>query len=428
MDNLYSIFLKSDGVTTDTRSISPGTIFFALKGENFNGNEFAQSAIEKGAAFAVVDEEKYANNPKCILVEDTLKSLTQIAQTHRENLKCPVFAITGSNGKTTTKELVVAVLQSSFNVSFTKGNLNNHIGVPLTILSATNETEILVVEMGANHQGEIDYLCNIAQPHYGLITNVGKAHLEGFGSPEIVFQTKTELFRYIFKNGKGIIVNADDETLADAAKKHILLSYGLNNGHVRGQIIDNLPLLNAQWAVNNSVCNQKTKLFGSYNIYNVLAAVCAGKLFHVENEKIVKAIESYTPANNRSQFVETQNKNRIILDAYNANPSSMNAALDEFIVVDESNKIAVLGSMLELGKYSHDEHLIVLQKLSNAKLNKVMLVGEEFYNMRNQFPQFEFFQQSKHLSDFLEENPIENAYIIIKGSRRNALEQIVKQL
>jgi len=428
MTHLYEKYLDCSEVTTDSREVKKNGLFFALKGDTFNGNEFAAKALEAGASFAVVDEKQFATDPRCILVDDVLHALTELATYHRTKLKCPVIAVTGSNGKTTTKELLVRVLSSSYRVTCTKGNLNNHIGLPLTILSADASTEILVLEMGANHQGEIAHLCEIAQPHYGLITNVGKAHLEGFGSPEVVFQTKTELYKHIIKQGKGIIANADDKKLLEAASPAVMMTYGTENADVKGATEESLPFLKASWSYKGETFLQETQLFGSYNIYNVLAAVSIGLVFHVDPEKIVHAIASYHPENNRSQYLTTKKNNKIILDAYNANPSSMNPALDEFFRLEGSPKYVFLGEMRELGDYSAGEHLALLNKLKNAGIEFVFLVGNEFCQFETDFPHFRFFRKSEALVDFLSECEIINGLMIVKGSRANALEKIVNYL
>ncbi len=429
MKTLYDKFLKSSGVTTDSRNVEKNQMFFALKGELFDGNKFAQNALEKGASCAVIDDNRFMTDDRCVLVENVQETLVNLAKWHRQQLHCPVVAITGSNGKTTTKELVVKVLQSKHIVTYTKGNLNNHIGLPLTILTANKNTQILIVEMGANHQGEIDFLSNIAKPHYALITNIGKAHLEGFGSPESVFKTKTELYNYVIDNGTGIIVNADDVKLVKAAGNKICITYGTNSGNIQSEIISNVPFLNFRWSYNGSDYEQQTQLFGAYNIYNALAAVAAGIHFQVQPDDIVQAIAEYQPQNNRSQFVLTHNNNSVILDAYNANPSSMNLALEEFFLMEGKPKYAIIGEMKELGKFGKEEHLAVLEKLRNAHLEAVMLVGNEFKCFEEQFSGFIFFNNSNDLYEHLKlKQDLHDSYIIIKGSRANALEKIIDLL
>jgi len=428
MKRLYELFKKSAGVTTDSRAITPGVIFFALKGDRFNGNEFAAQALNEGAAYSIIDEEQYAVDDRCIFVENVLQTLSELAAMHRKELNCPVFAITGTNGKTTTKELIVQVLSTKIKLAYTKGNLNNHIGLPLTILSADQDTELMILEMGANHLGEIDHLCKIAQPDYGLITNTGKAHLEGFGSPDAIFQAKTELYQHIQKFGKGLIVNADDQKLMNAANPNILLTYGTENADVRGSIMSQIPCVSLQWKWRNASENQPTHLFGSYNVYNVLAAVACGIFFHLEPKIISKAIAEYIPKNNRSQFMETPAGNKVVLDAYNANPTSMNMVLDEFLAMPGTPKYVFLGSMLELGKYSDDEHIAILKKLSENHVEYVALVGNEFLKFQTLFPDFNYYANSEILNSFLIPKRITGAHIIIKGSRANALEKIIDSL
>lgn len=428
MHDLYKAFCESSGVTTDSRSANKGMMFFALKGDRFNGNEFALQALNQGASYAVVDEPKYATDERFIVVENVLQTLSELATYHRRKIKCPVLAITGSNGKTTTKELIVQVLSRKFKLTSTKGNLNNHIGLPLTILSADLQTEMMILEMGANHPGEIDYLCKIAQPDFGIITNVGKAHLEGFGSPEAVFQTKTELYRWIMQHGKGLIVNADDIGLFKAAGDQILFSYGIRKGMITGTIANEMPTLSINWTYRGKRYDQPTQLFGSYNIYNVLAAVACGLCFETEPDVICSAVSGYMPQNNRSQYIETRSSNKVILDAYNANPTSMNLALDDFFAIQGTPKYLFLGSMLELGEYSDDEHLAILKKLADNQPEYVALVGNEFVKFQTLFPDFNYYASSDVLNSVLSEKKITGAYIIIKGSRGNALEKIMINL
>lgn len=425
MEELYQVFISSSGVTTDSRNISENTLFFALRGEHFDGNCFAREAIFKGAICAVVDDPELKGEPGCFFVENSLLALAELASIHRKHLKCPILAITGTNGKTTTKELIVSVLSSAFKVASTKGNLNNHIGVPLTILSAPLNTEILIVEMGASRLGDIQYLCDITSPDYGLITNVGKAHLEGFGSPEIIFRTKTELFNYIKSKGRGIIVNADDESLVSTSAGKTIMTYGLKNGSVIGKVTAHVPCLAMEWIYENKIYNQTTNLFGAYNAYNVLAAVTTGLFFKIDPDKISEAIASYMPRNNRSQFVVTDRNNRIVLDAYNANPSSMNLALDEFLLMEGRPKCVILGAMKELGDYCENEHLSLLKRIDKHQFHSVLFVGNEYIRFKNQFPSFLYFENTKELADYLNAEKISDTYIIIKGSRANELEKVL---
>jgi UDP-N-acetylmuramoyl-tripeptide--D-alanyl-D-alanine ligase len=425
MNELYQHFLKSSGITTDSRNVQQNSIFFALKGEHFNGNLFAADALAQGAKLAVVDDPELRDKTGCLFTEDAYLTLVELAKFHRKQLKCPVIAITGTNGKTTTKELTVSVLSTKYNVAYTKGNLNNHIGVPLTILSANQETEILVVEMGANHQGDIRFLCGIAAPDYGLITNIGKAHLEGFGSTETIFLTKTELFESVRQNGKGIFLNADDERLTQAAAEKTVSSFGIQNGKITGKVTENVPFLQMVWTCDDRTYQQPTNLFGAYNAGNILASVAAGIYFDIQPEQIISSIASYIPQNNRSQFIITPKNNNIVLDAYNANPSSMKLALEEFSILPGTPKIAILGEMMELGRYRQEEHLSLLNLMKMHQFDKVYLVGAGFRQFEKQFPEFYFFESTSTLFEHLtSEKPVNDAYIIIKGSRANALEKL----
>lgn len=427
---LYEIFLKSNGVTTDSRNVEKGQIFFALRGLHFNGNNFAAEALQKGASYAIVDDPacKHDDN-RYFLVNNTLETLQHLAAYHRKHLHATVIAITGSNGKTTTKELVYRVLSEKYKTSATAGNLNNHIGVPLTILKTSIDTEFLVLELGASLPGEIKLLCDIAQPDYGIITNAGKDHLEGFGSVEKVFETLVSLYKYIHKNGKGIIVNADDIKLYEAALASIVMDYGMHTGKVKGFIESSFPFLECSITHKNVELKLKTNLYGSYNIYNVLAAAAVGIFFDIPKEYIAHAIQSYIPQNNRSQFVETAQGNKIVLDAYNANPSSMIASLSDFCKYAPLPKNILLGSMLELGKYSDEEHLNILKFLSEQQSTElVCLVGLEFMQFHTLFPEFHFFIDIQQLLQFLKEKNIRNRYVFVKGSRGITMEKVLTVL
>ncbi|HQF10890.1 MAG TPA: UDP-N-acetylmuramoyl-tripeptide--D-alanyl-D-alanine ligase, partial [Paludibacteraceae bacterium] len=337
---LYDIFLQHPIITTDSRNCPENSLFFALKGENFDANAFALSALEKGCAFAVVDEKEYAVDNRFILVDDVLKTLQQLAHFHRQQMDIPVLGITGTNGKTTTKELITAVLREKFNILSTQGNLNNHIGVPLTLLQLKPEHQLAVIEMGANHPGEIDQLCQIAAPNYGLITNVGKAHLEGFGSFEGVMRTKGELYDYVFRHGKKIFIDKNNNFLREMAfsagfsTSERIIEYGLNIPNkepaaISGEILENSVFLKMNCRTPDGTFVVETRLIGAYNAENILAAIAVGSFFGVENNAIQRGIENYIPQNNRSQLTITQ-KNKLIVDAYNANPSSMSAAIKNF--------------------------------------------------------------------------------------------------
>ncbi len=423
-EQLYQLFEQHPKVSTDTRNIIPGSIFFALKGASFNGNLFAVEALKKGAVYAVVDEVPAEKDERIIPVDNSLVCLQQLAAFHRKKLGIPVLAITGTNGKTTTKELVATVLSAQYNLCFTQGNLNNHIGVPLTLLRMDVSTEMAVIEMGANHPGEIDALCRIATPDFGLITNVGKAHLEGFGSFEGVVQTKTELYRFLkSKNGK-CFVNADDPILREQAGILEHIRYGQSeNNFLRGELVPADYYMVAKALFPKGWLYLKSKLIGSYNFDNILAAACIGHYFKVDPLLIQKAIENYSPSNNRSQLMETGN-NEIIMDAYNANPTSMMAALQNFIMINHSEKALILGDMLELGQESEPEHQKIVDFVLENDFNQVFLVGTNFRKTTDG-PKLKRFDKVELLTDFLIKHPLINKLILIKGSRGISLEKIL---
>ncbi len=425
--NLYAIFREHPTVTTDSRNIPANSIFFALKGDNFNGNAFAHEAISKGAAYAVIDEPEFATNDKMILVKDVLLSLQQLAQHHRNQLGLPILAITGTNGKTTTKELITAVLSKKFKVNSTKGNLNNHIGVPLTLLSMSTETEFGVVEMGANHPGEIKILCDIANPDFGLITNIGKAHLEGFGSFEGVIKTKSEMYDFLRDNGGKCFVNADNSLLTKQANHIEQISYGKSTDYfMAGELASTDNYLVVKALFPKGWLYLKSKLIGDYNFENLLAAACIGKYFEVDPLLIQEAIAEYSPSNNRSQLIQKA-KNTIIMDAYNANPTSMMAALSNFAGIRHENKCVILGDMLELGTVSAEEHQKITDFIEEQKFSEVYLVGPQFKNTIDR-TQKKKFDQVELLSNYLKTQPIENKLILIKGSRGIHLEKILELL
>lgn len=430
IQELYRIYLKCSIVTTDSRQTPPGSVFFALKGEHFDGNQFAEKAIAQGCGYAVIDDEKYYKNEKHLLVKDCLQTLQQLAKYHREQLKIPFIAITGSNGKTTTKELLKCVLEKKYKVLATKGNLNNHIGVPLTLLTVTPEVDIAIIEMGANHIGEIAMLCEIAMPDYGLITNIGKAHLGEFGSFEGVIKAKTEMYRYI-KGRKGkIFINADNELLVSNASGLEKITYGSSPG-----VFCSCSLAGANPYLQVKFQDQmiSTQLIGKYNFENAAAAICMGKYFDVEDSKIKAAIESYIPSNNRSQAIQTK-KNKLILDAYNANPSSMKAAIENFAELKEENKWLLLGDMLELGTYEIQEHMEILELIASKNFQNVILVGERFAKavpgISKAGLRFYLFSNSDELITRLQSQSPVNApaSILIKGSRGMKLEKVVEFL
>ncbi|MBA4408561.1 MAG: UDP-N-acetylmuramoyl-tripeptide--D-alanyl-D-alanine ligase [Bacteroidota bacterium] len=425
--SLYTIFLAHPVITTDSRNIPVNSIFFALKGETFNGNAFAGEALVKGAAFAVIDEPEFASNDRFIVVDNVLLYLQQLARYHRDQLGLPVLAITGTNGKTTTKELVAAVLSQKFKVNFTQGNLNNHIGVPLTLLSMTKETEIGVVEMGANHQGEINALCQIANPDYGIITNIGKAHLEGFGSFEGVIRTKSELYHFLKAKKAKCFINADNPLLVEQAKGVDKVTYGNSTDYyLAGELASTDSYLVVKALFESGWLYLKSKLVGDYNMENILAAACVGKYFEVDPLKIQEALSAYNPSNNRSQLIRTD-KNTIIMDAYNANPTSMMAALENFTNIKNAQKCLILGDMLELGETSEAEHQKIVDYIEDQNFSDVFLVGPLFKCTKDRTEKKKF-EQVELLSNYLKTQPIENKFILIKGSRGIHLEKILDLL
>jgi len=427
-EQLYEYYLRYPVICTDSRAVSEGSIFFALKGDSFNGNTYAMGALNSGAMLAVVDEPGIATDERFFIVDDVLTALQELALMHRLHFKGPVIGITGTNGKTTTKELINSVLSTSFRTHATSGNLNNHIGVPLTILSADlSSTEILIVEMGANHPGEIAFLCNIARPDYGLITNVGKAHLEGFGSLEGVIKTKSELYDFLKANGGKAFVCSGQKVLLQKAAELDHLSYGNDvSDYCYGEMISSDPFLKVKWYAEGKEKWIQSNLVGAYNVDNVLAAVCIGKFFKVSAENVVSAIENYVPSNNRSQVLKTAS-NQLILDAYNANPSSMRVALENFALMNAFPKIVILGDMFELGTESRFEHDAILTLLKDFNFSEVLLIGPRFFEVAA-ISGFHCFLTTQEAYDWLFEHPIRNANILIKGSRGMKLETILPAL
>lgn len=424
--SLYEIYKQYPTVTTDTRKCPPNSIFFALKGANFNGNAYAELALESGCRYAVVDEEQYVTKPNIILVDDVLKTLQVLANYHRNKFRLPIIAITGTNGKTTTKELITSVLSQEYNVLATEGNLNNHIGVPLTLLRLTKEHEIAVIEMGANHVGEIKVLAELAEPTFGIITNVGHAHIEGFGSFENVMKAKGELYDYFRKADGKVFVDADNEYLMQMSKGLVALYYGLrsNDLFLSGKVMANNPYLEFEWQFMSNKHRVKTHLIGEYNLHNALAAALIGEYFGIRSSLICKAIEEYVPTNNRSQLKETEN-NMLIVDAYNANPTSMHAALENFSNMDVSRKALILGDMRELGHDTDMEHQKIVDYVAEHKFPLAFFVGENFSRTHTEYPKFRSLDE---LKAYLSENPLKNNYILIKGSRGEQLERCVDLL
>jgi UDP-N-acetylmuramoyl-tripeptide--D-alanyl-D-alanine ligase len=405
-------------VTTDSRAITPGCIFFAFKGEHFDGNAFAPQALEQGAALCVISDSQYAVDDRCIVVPDVLATLQELAREHRRHLTIPIVGITGTNGKTTTKELVHAVLAKRYRTSATKGNFNNHLGVPLTLLAIPADAELAIVEMGANHPGEIAFLCGIADPDCGLITNVGRAHLEGFGSFEGVVKTKTELYRHLRAKQGLVFVNADNERLMEEAKGMKTLTYG-RTADVRGTLVDCDPYLHFYFEQGDNVYNVHSHLLGAYNFDNAMAAVAVGLHFGVEPFDIKEAIEEYLPSNNRSQFKRTD-RNTLYLDCYNANPSSMAVAIESFGLLQADHKVATIGGMHELGADERKEHEQLVAELEAIHPEQCLLVGPEFDGIALP-PYMLRFDDTDALKAHLQANPISGATVLVKGSNTNRL-------
>ena len=420
---LYNYFKECGKVTTDTRNCPEGSMFIALKGETFNGNAFARQALEKGCRYAVVDEAEYADAPNIFLVDNCLETLQLLAREHRRALGTPIVGITGTNGKTTTKELIATVLQKRYKTLYTQGNLNNHIGVPLTLLGLTEEHEMAVVEMGANHPGEIRTLVHIAEPDCGLITNVGKAHLEGFGSFEGVVKTKSELYDYLrSKENAFIFLDKDNEVLCQASAGLEGIGYGLESEglYVKGKLHACAPFLAFEWEYEGVSHEVNTHLIGAYNVKNALAAIAVGCRFGVSAEAICEALNGYIPSNNRSQLTETAD-NHLIVDAYNANPTSMMAALENFRLMEVRNKVVVLGDMKELGEGSLDEHRKIVAFLGECGFERVVLVGAEFGKANVGFEHYPDVEAVKTL--FAENKPV-GKFVLIKGSNSMKLAQL----
>ncbi len=425
--NLYQLFRQNPFITTDSRNIPVNSIFFALKGDHFNGNSYAVEALSKGATYAVIDEPEFAINDRTILVDDVLTCLHELARHHRDQLKLQILAITGTNGKTTTKELIAAVLSKKYKISFTQGNLNNHIGVPLTILTMTPETEIGIVEMGANHPGEIKILCEIANPDFGIVTNMGKAHLEGFGSFEGVIKTKTELYDFLKINGGKCFINDDNPLLNKQAKDLEKITYGKSTQcFMPGELATTGYNLVVKTLFPKGWLYLKSKLIGDYNFENLLAAACVGKYFEVDPLLIQEALEEYTPANNRSQLIR-KGMNTIIMDAYNANPTSMMMALTNFVSIKNDQKCIILGDMLELGEVSNEEHQKIADFVESQNFADVFFVGPQFKKSITGKEKKKF-GDAELLSNYLKTQPIENKLILIKGSRGIHLEKILELL
>ncbi len=420
IEELYKIYLQYPSVQTDTRKLKPGDIFFALKGPNFNGNSFAQQAIDAGAVCAVIDEKEFEIPAKTFLVQDVLTALQSLAHHHRKQFHIPFLAITGSNGKTTTKELIHAVLSSTYKVYTTEGNLNNHIGVPLTILKIKSDADIAVIEMGANHQHEIESYCKIAEPTHGIITNCGKAHLEGFGSVEGVKKAKGELYDHLRKVQGTAFVMWDYDYLRDMSNGIAdIIKYGTKEADITGNVLPSSTFLNVK--IDHPETEIHTKLVGDYNLPNVLAAVAVGREMKIGMEKIKQSVEDYTPSNSRSQLLE-KNSNKFILDAYNANPSSMKLAIENFAGIDAPGKIMMLGAMAEMGEESVAEHQNLVELIKKYDWQNVVLVGKQFEPFKDQFT---YFENAATAAEWFVKQNFENSYFLVKGSRSSQMEKIL---
>jgi len=428
--SLYQIYLNHPTICTDTRNITEGCIFFALRGDRFDANTFAVTALEKGAAYAVIDNEDYKASDRCILVPDVLKTLQDLAVHHRNQLTIPVIGLTGTNGKTTTKELINAVLSEKYNTFATKGNLNNHIGVPLSILSITPETEIAVIEMGANHQKEIGFLSSIAQPTHGLITNVGMAHLEGFGGFEGVKKGKAELYAYLKEHNAVVFIHHDNPYLLEMAA-----AAGINNAvwygtdptdFISGKLEKADPMLEVSWTSQSETYHASINLTGAYNFENVLAAISIASFFEVDPTMIANGLAGYMPKNNRSQIIKTDH-NTVVCDFYNANPSSMSAALKNIGQLSASHKTLIIGDMFELGDEAEVQHDRIAQEAAALNPDTLILIGKYFYAHKDRYDGV-FFNSPAEAEEYIRKNPVRNNLVLLKGSRGMALEQLLPLL
>ncbi len=419
--DLYDLFIHNPQITTDSRNCPKGSIFFALKGDKFDGNQYAGKALASGCVYAVIDNPDYYIGERTILVDNVLKTLQQLAHHHRKVLGLPIIGITGTNGKTTTKELLAAVLSTKFNLLYTEGNFNNHIGVPLTLLRLTHDHEMAVIEMGASHPGDIKELVDIVHPNYGIITNVGRAHLEGFGSFEGVIRTKGELYDYIRRSKGKIFIKKENEYLQSIANGIDQITDGNgDDAFASGQVVSCDPFLVFNWKQQGKLHTVETHIIGSYNLDNVLAAVAVGRFFKIPAERISRAIAAYEPTNNRSQFKKTDN-NELIIDAYNANPSSMKVALDNFITMPVQPKAIILGDMRELGPTSDELHAEVVAQIKKGQFDKVFLCGEHFSKVGKEFSPF---ATTEAMVEELRKQPLKGYHILIKGSHSMGLEKL----
>ena len=423
LPDLYTIFLQFPSIQTDTRKLQPGDLFFALKGPNFNGNQFAKQALDAGAAYVIIDEPVNFTDSRIIETADALQLLQDLAKYHRQQFTIPFIAITGSNGKTTTKELVYEVLASTYNTYTTKGNLNNHIGIPLTILAVKKDAELAVIEMGANHQNEIAGYCQYTMPTHGIITNCGKAHLEGFGGEMGVMKGKGELFDYLKLHGGTAFIMNDYAYLKQLSEGiSAIKTYGTENAEITGLADNSGHFLQVEMTIGTSIKKIKTNLVGEYNLPNVLVAVAVGKYFNVADESIQKALENYTPSNSRSQLIE-KDGNQIILDAYTANPSSMKAAIENFAKMEGDDKVLLLGAMMELGSESIAEHIAIVDLIDQYHWKAVVLVGGDFKHISHRYL---YFQQAQEVKEWLQLQAYLGVKLLVKGSRSMQMEKVLE--
>lgn len=427
MEAIYNVFKESSGIVTDTRKITPNCLFVCLKGANFDGNSFAKEAIEKGALAAIIDNESYAIPDKTILVQDTLQTLQKLANHHRKQYHIPILSITGSNGKTTSKELIAAVLSTTFQVHYTAGNLNNHIGVPLTLLQLNEAHEIAVIEMGANKPGDIQELVEIAEPTHGIITNIGRAHLEGFKSLEGVIKTKTEMYGYLASRKGHLFVNKQDTTLVNNLPTTTTNHFYNDSESLSGELVRLSPFVEMTWSENGYTSDLlKTHLVGEYNFINFLAAICIGRYFGVSAVNCSDAIESYIPSNNRSQVTKT-NRNTLIVDCYNANPTSMQSAISSFAKIEHPAKVFILGDMREMGDDATMVHKEIVDLTIEHRLSG-FFIGEEFLKFKGTHPSALFLKSTDPLIEHFQQNPPEDLMILLKGSRGISLEKVIPYL
>jgi len=424
--SIYKLFCEANGVSTDSRNCPKGSLFFALKGASFNGNQYAEKALEDGASYAIVDE-KVSSDKRCILVPNVLETLQKLANYHRRQLKTPIIGITGSNGKTTTKELLATALKSRFKLHYTQGNFNNHIGVPLTLLQLDKSHELAIVEMGANHPGEIAELAAIAEPNYGLITNIGKAHLAGFGGIEGVKKTKKELYDFIREAGGKVFVNAKDEVLMQLSEGLNRLLYNAEQSFFHLDVESAIPKLKLRVTSDGETDVLQTQLVGEYNVINLMVALELGHFWGIDYHSMKKVLEAYVPSNNRSQIVNTR-FNTLILDAYNANPASMAVAVDNFVKLPDQHKVVMLGAMKELGEYSKQEHQHLVDTVSQQAFDACFMVGEEFNEISHKPKGILFFEDIKELKNHLKTAALKSSTVLIKGSRMMKMEDLVEFL